>query len=244
MKAVLAGLVVVATSSPSVAADPILWPCQTGGFGYEPSIEHTIGRALGAEPEFSAIIYSSFAPEWGIALMHDGKGPAVVLSQFASSYWANGWVRIDEHDASTAAHPKGPVVTKWSDEKEKSPERWTWDADAAHVAVSTIRTPVSTDLAARLREVWDAAMAGIGPRDMTTIGVDGVTYQFQISKQSCGSTWSPDEKTMPGRLVSLVEQLRMLVQSRAEPDASLREKNILAAAAEFLDESARRSPAP
>jgi hypothetical protein len=135
-------------------------------------------------------------------------------------------------------------VTKWSNEKAKPPERWTWDADAAHVAMSTTKTPVSKDLAARLREVWNAAMAGIGPRDMTMIGVDGVTYQFQISQQSCGSTWSPDEKTMPGRLASLVDQLRMLVQSRAESDASLGEKEILATAAEFLDESARRSPAP
>jgi hypothetical protein len=96
MKAVLAGLVVVATAGPAVAADPILWPCQSGGFGYEPGIERTIGGALGTEPEFSAIVYPSFAPEWGIALVRDSQGPALVLSQFASSYWASGWVRIDE----------------------------------------------------------------------------------------------------------------------------------------------------
>jgi hypothetical protein len=49
---------------------------------------------------------------------------------------------------------------------------------------------------------------------------------------------------MPGKLVSLVEQLKMLAQSRAEPDAGRRERGIRVIATGFLDESARRSPAP
>jgi len=245
MKTVLAGCIVLAAWCPAVAADPILWPCQSGYFfGYESGVERTISSALSADPELSAIIYPSFAPEWGIALVRDDEEPSIVLTQFTSSYWASGWVRIDEQDATNPTQRKRPVVTKWSNDKDQPPERWAWDADAAHAAVSTARRPVSADLAARLREVWDAAMAGIGARDMTWMGVDGVNYQFQVGRQSCGSTWSPGKETMPGRLVSLVDQLRMLVQSRAEPDASLREKEALAAAAEFLNEFDRRSQAP
>jgi hypothetical protein len=244
MKVILACLVIVATSGPAVAADPILWPCQPGGFGYEPGIERTIRAALGAEPEISAIIYPSFAPEWGVALVNDAQGPVVVLSQFASSYWASGWVHIEEGEATDPVHRKVPVVTKWSVEKDSPPERWTWDADTAHAALSTIKTPVSANLAAQLREVWSAAMAGIGPRDMTMLGLDGVTYQFQVGRQSCGSTWSPGSETMPGKLVSLVEQLKMLAQSRAEPDAGRREREIRAIATGFLDGSGRRSQAP
>jgi hypothetical protein len=244
MKVILACLVVVATSGPAVAADPVLWPCQPGGFGYEPGIERTIRAALSTEPEISAIIYPSFAPEWGVALVNDAQGPVVVLSQFANSYWASGWARIDEDETASTVHPKGPVVTKWSYEKDSPPERWTWDGDAAHSALSVTKTPVSTNLAARLREVWSAAMAGIGPRDPNMLGLDGVTYQFQVGRQSCGSTWSPSSETIPGKLVSLVEQLKMLDRSRVEPEGSLREKEILATAAEILGEFGRRSQAP
>ena len=87
-------------------------------------------------------------------------------------------------------------------------------------------------------------MAGIGPRDPNMLGLDGVTYQFQVGRQSCGSTWSPSSETIPGKLVSLVEQLKMLDRSRVEPDASLREREILATAAEILGEFGRRSQAP
>ena len=244
MNAVLVGCIVLVASCRGAAADPILWPCQSGDFGYEPGVERTIGNALGAEPELSVSIYPSFVPEWGIALVRDGEEPSVVLTQFTSSYWASGWVRIDEQDATNSTPRHRPVVTKWSNEQDQLPERWAWDADVAHASVSMARTPVSAALAARLREVWDAAMAGIGPRDMTSMGVDGVSYQFQVGVHSCGATWSPRKEAIPGKLVSLVEQLRLLVQSPAKPDASLREKNALAAAWEFLKAFDGRAQAP
>jgi hypothetical protein len=222
MKAILAGFVVVAASSPAMPATPLLLPCQFDELGYEPAVERTIHAGLGAEPEISVIIYPSFASEWGIALVSEPQGPVLVLSQFASSYWMSGW----------------------GTENQGASERRIWKPGKARPVVSTTRTPVSANLAARLRSVWDAAMTATGRRDANVVTFDGVAFQFRVGQQSCGMTLWPDRDPMSGKLVSLVEQLAALAESGAKSEIGPSEQEALATAAEILDAVARPSSAP
>lgn len=236
--------VFLASIGSSVAAEPILWPCEHAIAGYETGVERQIGAELPAVPEISAITYPSFSAEWGIALVRGEEGPAVVLSELAKSYWAIGWVQVDESQAGNAGASNGPIITKWNYENGSAPEIWAWDADAANGAVLTESRSVSTELATALQEVGRVAMASIGPRNLNCLGADGVTYDFKSGEQTCGSTWSPDANSMPGKLVGLLEQLRLLAQSSVEPDAGEREKEVLRLADEFLGEFRRQQQAP
>lgn len=46
------------------------------------------------------------------------------------------------------------------------------------------------------------------------LGLDGTTYYFQTSQESCAKAWSPDTDTRAGQFVALFEQL----EKRAQPN--------------------------
>jgi hypothetical protein len=222
MRVAIAAFVGLVWSGAAVAqvtmpAIPTLEPCLDHAFttDYRAGVAKQIRGALGADYDLSATVYPAFAAEWAVSLVQGKDGPELVLSDFRQSYWHSGWV------AET--------------------NRARWDPTAAHALIVTKRHEVPLALAERLGEAWDLALGKVRSYEKNWVGVDGVTYEFRDRAGRCGSAWVPQEKTLPGKLVAIVHELKILAVSRVEPDTTEREQEVLERLALFLREFDERS---
>jgi hypothetical protein len=65
---------------------------------------------------------------------------------------------------------------------------------------------ISPDLGCRLHELFRIALLGTRHSHAPRIGLDGVTYHFSYDEMS-GKTWSPPDRSIPGKLCSLADNL-------------------------------------
>lgn len=215
MRILIAAIVCLTLTNVAMAQPmiPTLEPCDDDGAleSYEAGVAEQIRRTLNASFDLTVTVFPAFTPEWAVSLVEGRDGPEIVLSEFVESYWHSGWVDIDGN-------------------------RRRWDPDAAHAPVATKHQKIPAAIAERLRSVWDIALSGVRAYEKTWAGLDGVTYKFRDGDGRCGSTWSPPEDTLPGRLVAIVEELRVLAISRVEPDTSERRLEMLGRLTAFLRE--------
>ena len=198
-------------------AIPTLEPCLDAFIAdYRAGVAKQIRGALGADYDLSVTVYPAFTTEWAVSLVRGKDGPELVLSDFKQSYWRSGWV-VESNRAR-------------------------WDPTVADALIVTKRHAVAAAVAERLREAWDLALGQVRSYEKNWVGVDGVTYEFRDRAGRCGSAWVPQETTLPGKLVAIVDELKILAVSRVEPDTTEREQEMLERLALFLREFDERSP--
>ena len=76
---------------------------------------------------------------------------------------------------------------------------------------------IPTDLGHQLDLVWDGMLAEIEQNDAPQDGVDGDFYYFSKDidgSLKIGMTWSPDEKSKPGKLVGIAYSMQNLCIKR------------------------------
>ena len=86
--------------------------------------------------------------------------------------------------------------------------------------------PMAKDLAAKICEIWKKALSQTRyPEQPRGFGLDGESYHFGYWKvrahPMAGRTWSPEETTVPGKLVALGRVLKDYVQDTAESDQQI-----------------------
>jgi hypothetical protein len=86
-----------------------------------------------------------------------------------------------------------------------------WRSGSADVPVRRMQTEVSPELAALLQDAWHKMLLRVRHPEVGTAGLDGVRYHFSFRRMA-GQTWSPRERTAPGRLVSLSHLLYQFVE--------------------------------
>jgi hypothetical protein len=101
-----------------------------------------------------------------------------------------------------------------------------------HQASSTIpvrqtQSPIDRDLAVSISQVWKRMLLRTKHAEHASVGLDGVSYHFVYWGSDTGKiggcTWSPNQETVPGRLVALSEALRAYVKAQSGPDDRLRQ---------------------
>ena len=132
----------------------------------------------------SVTVYPSFRPEWAIRVTRQSGHLTLYALTFNSSIWG----QVQRVLMSTNRH----IV-------------YASEIDT-DVSIHTVR--VTPRFVARLSAVITLAV------DRSSIlgesGVDGVMYQFSAGPSTCAQSWSPDSRTGPGRLVAMVDELRVL----------------------------------
>ena len=79
------------------------------------------------------------------------------------------------------------------------------------VKVSTIKTEISNDLYLKIGELFELLANQTKVYEKDWVGLDGVTYYFATTDKKgeikIGETWSPNEKSLLGRLVKICDNL-------------------------------------
>jgi hypothetical protein len=143
------------------------------------------------EETASLLCLPSFEPEWALSVVGDRKARFwVVVAEAEKNIWYSMAV---------------------SEEMSNSPY------------VKTHWTEVTAELGAAVCDTWNGALCQTHYAQEPFCGCDGVTYHFAYvrkGKQSemAGQTWSPDENTVPGKLVALSYALKEYAEDVANQD--------------------------
>lgn len=144
---------------------------------YVSGLNTIIDNAVGQQPQMALTVIPSFRPEYGIRMV----GNDVYLVQLKTSFWGGSVVSV-------------------------GPGQYRHDFSSPHVeAVAVHKAALSPELADRIKQQYAAAISGAKPSD--NMGLDGVTYRFNLQTAGCGQTWSPQSGTPDGQLVELAELL-------------------------------------
>jgi hypothetical protein len=176
----------------SVIAQEYLAPCNSSLRVYENRVDAIAHQAMRGELELSVTVIPSNAPEWSVGVT--GNKGAIYLTYvvFDQSLWYSSWV------------PAGSGAMKN-------------DPSSSHVTSVATRIRITRELYAALRSEWERSIANAHPSE--ALGLDGITYKFELPKDQCASTWSPEPETRNGRLVSIVDALRELASASDKTSA-------------------------
>lgn len=93
------------------------------------------------------------------------------------------------------------------------------------VAVMQVESPLPAELAASVCEAWRNMLRLVRYPQSSAAGLDGVTYHFACFEPGmgwmAGTTWSPEDRTAPGRLVALSQLLFQYVEQGAKERSRL-----------------------
>jgi len=82
------------------------------------------------------------------------------------------------------------------------------------VKISTIKTEINNDLYLKIGELFELLANQTKVYEKDRFGFDGVTYYFTTTEENgeikIGETWSPNEKSLLGRLVKICNNLYLV----------------------------------
>jgi hypothetical protein len=84
-------------------------------------------------------------------------------------------------------------------------EGFARDGVSPKLGLKMSTAPLSPSLATRLAQTFSRQIGGAKPSDRR--GLDGVTYRFSTPEAGCAQTWSPDESSVDGKLVQILNLL-------------------------------------
>jgi hypothetical protein len=155
----------------------------------------SLAPAWQREEKASLVCLPSFEPEWALWVVGERKaGFWVLLTEAEKTIWY-----------STTNNPERP----------RPP------------SVKIHRSELATDLGRAVCDIWSRVLSQTRyPREPLQGACDGVTYHFAYSrkwiKETAGKTWSPEEETVPGKLVGLSHALRDYAKDSANQDVFLK----------------------
>jgi hypothetical protein len=173
-------------------ADEQLEPCRHHLAEYENRVEALSRAAMPGDVEFVVTVIPSFQPEWSVGVSADNGHFFLTHVTFQPSLWGSSLV-------------------------ETGPNTFGYDFQKPHIQTTAKTANISAELHEALRSEWDRSIASARPSD--GIGLDGVTFKFQLSGR-CGSAWSPGPETRNGELVNLVMALVLLADGKEDPSHS------------------------
>jgi hypothetical protein len=180
-------------------ADEHLEPCQGHLAEYESRVEALSRAAMPGEVEFVVTVIPSFQPEWSVGVSADNGHFFLTHVAFQPSLWGSSLVQT-------------------------GPNTFRYDFQKPQVQTTAKTANISAELHEALRSEWDRSIAAARPSK--GIGLDGVTFKFQLSGH-CGSAWSPDPETRNGKLIDLVMALALFADSKKDPSHSSGEVVVL-----------------
>jgi len=192
--------IVIAALNTSAVADEHLEPCGNFLHEYESRIETISRGVIPGSIELSVTVIPSFEPEWSISVSIEKDIHYLTLVVFDQSLWQSSWVKT------------GPDTMKN-------------DPSTGHATPKAKTTTISTEMYLALQTEWERSIKDARSSDQ--IGLDGVTYKFNLSVDQCASAWSPRSTTRNGKLVAVVNALRDLTEVKSNVVSSKREKAIL-----------------
>jgi len=164
----------------------------------------SLAPAWQREEKASLVCLPSFEPEWALWVVGERKARFwVLLTEAQKSLWYSTKIWY-----STTVDPEIPCPP----------------------SVKIHRSELATDLGRAVCEIWGRVLSQTRyPREPLQGTCDGVTYHFAYSRQgvkgippTAGKTWSPNEETVPGKLVGLSHALRDYAKDSANQDVFLR----------------------
>jgi len=176
-----------------------LEPCQGHLAEYESRVEALSRGAMPGDVEFLVTVIPSFQPEWSVGVSADKGHFFLTHVVFQPSLWGSSQVQT-------------------------GPNTFGYDFQKSHVQTTATTVNISAELHEALRSEWDRSIAGA--RRSEGIGLDGVTFKFQLSGR-CGSAWSPDPETRNGKLIDLVTALALFADSNRNPSHATGEVVVL-----------------
>ena len=151
------------------------------------------------EEKASLVCVPTFEPEWALLVVGERKAAFWVLfveAQKSLWYSTNNWY-------SAKGDPEIP-----------SPP-----------PVEIHRNELNPSLAGAVCDIWSRVLLQTRYPQEPLDGCDGVTYHFAYSGKGklamAGKTWSPEEETVPGKLVGLSHALRDYAKDAANQDVFL-----------------------
>jgi hypothetical protein len=188
MRFVLVAVVTGCLTLRCASADEHLEPCQGHFAEYESRVEALSRAAMPGDVEFLVTVIPSFKPEWSVGVSADKGRFFLTHVVFQPSLWGSSLVQT-------------------------GPNTFGYDFQKPHVQTTATTANISAGLHEALRSEWDRSIVGARPSE--GIGLDGVTFKFQLSGR-CGSAWSPDPETRNGKLIDLVTALAFFADSKKD----------------------------
>jgi len=188
MRYALAAILTCCLAVTCAVADDHLEPCQGHLAEYESRVEAISRAAMPGDVEFWVVVIPSFQPEWSVGVSADNGHFLLTHVAFQPSLWGSSLV-------------------------QSGPNTFDHDFSKPHIQTKARTANISAGLHEALRAEWDRSIAGT--RSTEGIGLDGVTFKFQLSGR-CGSAWSPSPETRNGKLVDLVTALALLAGSKED----------------------------
>lgn len=152
------------------------------------------------EEKANLVCVPSFEPEWALSIVGERKaGFWVLFMEAQNSLWysTNTWY-------SATADPKIP-----------SPP-----------IVEIFRSKLVPALGGAVCDIWNRVLFQTRYPPEPLHGRDGTTYHFSYSRKRglamAGKTWSPEEETVPGKLVGLSQALKCYAKDAANQDVFLK----------------------
>lgn len=147
-------------------------------------------------------------PELGPGL----RAAAWVSPSFEESFLAG----VREHDGmffvfAVENRELGQLMDRADNHESVEPS-----SPAAAPSRASCTAPLRGRLGPELVDAWARALRAVQPGEKLLTGLDGEMFHFTAKTPTGwlrGQTWSPDEKTPPGRLVAMVEALRTYCHS-------------------------------
>ena len=126
----------------------------------------------------------SFSAEYAFSVERIGEKNYIISNKLSESFWHAGYDK------------KGNMNNKRRNE----------------VKISTIKTEINNDLYLKIGELFELLANQTKVYDeYLLLGLDGVTYYFATTdingEIKVGETWSPNEKSLLGRLVKICDNL-------------------------------------
>lgn len=163
-----------------------LTPCDSSLRAYTDRVDTIAHRAMPGKLKLSVTVIPSFTPEWSIGITSDKDVLYLTYVVFDQSLWDSSWV------PARRSHKNDP--------------------SAGHATPEATTVRITQNLYAALLSEWQKSIGRARPSRL--LGLDGVTYRFELPTNQCASTWSPAPKTRDRKLVNIVQELRELASGR------------------------------
>lgn len=182
-----------------------LTPCDSSLRTYTDRVDTIAHGAMPGKLKLSVTVIPSFTPEWSIGITSDKGVLYLTYVVFDQSLYDSSWVL-----AGDAAMKNDP--------------------SAGHATPIAATVRINQNLYAALLSEWQKSIGRARPS--RRLGLDGVTYMFELPTNQCAGAWSPAPNTRDRKLVNIVQELRELA-SDGEKLASVKSAAIIKALQEL-----------